>query len=180
MNSKFQKFLYTYGIVSPLIVIAISFYWYKSKVILNWQIIVLIISGGFFIYHWHFIKIVTKKLPLMDFRASETPEENDSFAWGFLGTYFAPIIEWLLDFVPAKLPEIPYSLLIAIIAFWVALTSNKTYGSPIYFIRGYHFHYVKSESGKTFVLMSKKKHYRSEKQIKRIIRLFENLLIDAG
>lgn len=178
--SFLQKVLYAYGITSPLIIAAMLLSWYKSNVILYWQIIVLTISGLALIYHWFFITIVTKKLSKEDFRATGTPEEKDSFAWSFLATYVAPIIELSLSFSSINLPKFPYSLFLAAIAFVVALVSNQAYGSPIYLIQGYHFHTVESESGKNFVLMSKRKNYRNSKQLRTVIVLFENLLIEVG
>ena len=118
----------------------------------------------------------------MDFFPEATPEENDDFAKGLGVTYFLPIIEWIITKGIYNVDEriSGYFLLaIGVIAVLISLIVNKSYGSPVYMLAGYHFHTVGTEASKTYILMSKKKHFRNKNQVRRVVRLFEDFLIDV-
>lgn len=134
------------------------------------------------IYHWFFIKIVIKKAAPMDFFPESTPEENDDFAKGLGVAYFLPLIEWIVTKNILDVNESVsgcFLLLIGVFAVVISLIANKSYGSPLYMLAGYHFHTIQTENSKSYVLMSKKKHFRNRTQVYRVIRLFEDLLIDV-
>ena len=134
------------------------------------------------IYHWQFIKAAIKKIAPMDFFPESTPEENDDFAKGLGAAYFFPLIEWIVTeniFDVDEWVSGCFLLVIGICAVIVSLVANKSYGSPVYMLSGYHFHTIQTENSKTYVLMSKKKHFRNKEQVHRVIRLFEDLLIDV-
>ena len=129
-----------------------------------------------------FIKIVIKKAAPMDFFPESTPEENDDFAKGLGVAYFLPLIEWIVTKNILDVNESVsgcFLLLIGVFAVVISLIANKSYGSPLYMLAGYHFHTIQTENSKSYVLMSKKKHFRNRTQVYRVIRLFEDLLIDV-
>lgn len=140
------------------------------------------ISAILLVYHLCFLRIANKRLAPMDFFPEATPEENDDFAKGLGVTYFLPIIEWIITKGIYNVDERTngYFLLeIGVIAVLISLVVNKSYGSPVYMLVGYHFHTVETEASKTYILMSKKKHFRNKNQVRRVVRLFEDFLIDV-
>ena len=144
--------------------------------------ILAVLSVMLIMYHVMFLNIVLKKLSPMDFLPESTPEENDGFAKGLGVTYVLPIIEWLITkniFAIDERTSGVFLLIIGICAVIVSLFANKSYGSPVYLIAGYHFHIVRTATSKSYILMSKRKNYRNKGQVKRVVRLFEDLLIDV-
>ena len=132
---------------------------------------------------YYVLKISLRNLSRMDFHASSTPEEKDEFALGLGAAYLLPIIEWIVTeniFDNDEQISMWFLLAIGIIAFFICLFANKSYGSPVYWLMGYHFHNVQFEGGKPYVLMSKTRSFRNKRQIKRVIRLFEDFLIDVS
>ena len=96
--------------------------------------------------------------------------------------YLLPVIEWIVTKGIFDIDERAngYFLLVTgVIAVVVSLIVNKSYGSPVYMMAGYHFHTVQTENSKTYILMSRKKHFRNKNQVRRVNRLFEDFLIDA-
>lgn len=145
--------------------------------------IIIAVSVIFLIYHILFLKISLCNLSSMDFHANNTPEESDDFAKGLGFVYLIPIIEWILTEKIFDINEQAsgwFLFIIGSLAFGVSIFANKTYGSPVYWIIGYHFHIIQADKSKPYVLMSRRKHYRNKNQVKRTIRLFENLLIDVS
>lgn len=145
--------------------------------------IIIKLSIVILIYHIMFLKISLRNLSRMDFHASSTPEEKDEFALGLGAAYLLPIIEWIVTeniFDKDEQISMWFLLAIGIIAFFICLFANKSYGSPVYWLMGYHFHNVQFEGGKPYVLMSKTRSFRNKRQIKRVIRLFEDFLIDVS
>lgn len=145
--------------------------------------IIIAVSAILLIYHILFLKISLNNLPQMDFHANKSPEENDGFAKGLGFVYLLPIIEWILTekiFNVSEQASGWFLLIIGILAFFVSLFENKSYGSPVYWIMGYHFHTIQADKSKSYVLMSRIKHFRNKDQVKRTIRLFEDLLIDVS
>ncbi len=143
----------------------------------------LIFSTVVLIYHILFLKISLRNLPQMDFYASGAPEENDGFAQGLGAAYLFPIIEWSITaniFDYEEQVSVWFLFGVGVAAFLIGLFANKSYGSPVYWIMGYHFHTVQTEGSKPYILMSKTKHFRNQNQVKRVIRLFEDLLIDVS
>ena len=145
--------------------------------------IIIAVSAILLIYHILFLKISLNSLPQMDFHANKSPEENDGFAKGLGFIYLLPIIEWILTekiFNVSEQASGWFLLIIGILAFFISLFANKSYDSPVYWIMGYHFHTIQTDKSKSYVLMSRKKHFRNKDQVKRIIRLFEDLLINVS
>lgn len=145
--------------------------------------IIIAVSAILLIYHIIFLKFSLNNLTQMDFHANKSPEENDGFAKGLGFVYLLPIIEWILTekiFNVSEQASGCFLFIIGIIAFFVSLFANKSYGSPVYWIMGYHFHTIQADKSKSYILMSRKKHFRNKDQVKRTIRLFEDLLIDVS
>lgn len=145
--------------------------------------VAIILSISALIYHILFLKISLRNLSEMDFRASGAPEENDGFAQGLGAVYLLPVLEWIITaniFDYGEQTSVCFLFFMGIVAFLICLFANKTYGSPVYWIMGYHYHTVQAEGSKPYILMSKTKHFRNKNQVKRVIRLFENLLIDVS
>lgn len=145
--------------------------------------IIIAVSAIVLIYHILFLRISLNNLPQMDFHANKSPEENDRFAKGLGFVYFLPIIEWILTeniFNVSEQASGWFLFIIGVLAFFVSLFANKSYGSPVYWIMGYHFHTIQADESKSYVLMSRIKHFRNKEQVKRTIRLFEDLLIDVS
>ena len=146
-----------------------------------WIVIALLIL--ILIYHVLFLKISICNLAKIDFQASNTPEENDKFAQCLSVTYLIPILELIVTtniFENNEKIRICFLFGISLLEFLICMFSNKTYGSPVYLGIGYHFHTVQIDGGKSYILMSKTKHFRNKSQVKKVIRLFEDLLVDVS
>ena len=202
MPNKLQRLLYTAGIFAPYLLLAAVFNAAAracvnidtgvallrllrvaiTSVIANIsgaERSVLLAAIALLIYHGIFLMLVLNRFTIMDFRAEDVPRENDN-GLPLLGvTYFLPFVFWLLDYCVKGIQYLPLILIAGILMFFYFAHSNEVPVSPVYMLLGYHFHTVTSKSGKDFILMSKKKHYRNSGQIKRVIRLFDNLLIDV-
>lgn len=182
MINAFQRFLYILGTISPYGIITSICFGVRVAHSL-YILIILILSVLLLIYHIFFLRLSFNNLPCMDFYANEAPKENDEFAKGFGFVYLIPIIEWILTknvFDVSERSSGWFLLIIGCFAFLISLFSNKSYGSPVYLIMGYHFHTIQADGSKSYVLMSRVKHFRNKKQVRRTIRLFEDLLIDAS
>ena len=202
MPNRFQRLLYTAGIFAPYLFLAAVFNAAAracvnsdigvavprlllaavTSVIENISVAemaVILVALVLLIYHCSFLWIVLKRFTVMDFRAEDVPRENDN-SLPLLGvTYFLPFVFWILNYFVKGIQYLPLILIAGILVFFYFAHSNEVPVSPAYMLLRYHFHTVTSKSGKTYTLMSRRKHYRNSGQIRRVIRLFDNLLIDV-
>ena len=202
MPNRLQRLLYTAGIFAPYLLLAVIFNaaaracvsidigvavpWLLlaaiTSVIANIsaaEMTVILVAMALLIYHGIFLMLALNRFTIMDFRAEDVPRENDN-SLSLLGvTYFLPLVFWILDYFVKGIQYLPLILIAGILMFFYFAHSNEVPVSPAYMLLRHHFHTVTSKSGKTFTLMSRRKHYRNSSQVRRVIRLFDNLLIDV-
>ena len=186
MPNKLQRLLYTAGIFAPYLFLAAVFN-AAARACVNIDIgvavprllylsivsgimslsgierAVVLVALALLIYHCLFLWTALNRFTVMDFRAEKVPSESDNSPGVFLCTYLLPVASWALDLLVKGIQYLTLILIAGILMFF-------------YFA---HFHTVTSKSGKTYTLMSRRKHYRNSGQIRRVIRLFDNLLIDV-
>ena len=202
MPNRLQRLLYTAGIFAPYLFLAAVFN-AAARACVNIDIgvavprllylsivsgimslsgierAVVLVALALLIYHCLFLWTALNRFTVMDFRAENVPSESDNGPGVFLCTYLLPVASWALDLFVKGIQYLPLILIAGILMFFYFAHSNEVPVSPAYMLLRYHFHTVTSKSGKTYTLMSRRKHYRNSGQIRRVIRLFDNLLIDV-
>lgn len=178
MPNTLQKFLYIYAIFSPIVAVINFVYYYKMECLMLWQTVLLAVSLVVLVYHFVFIKIAKRQLQVISFKAEQVPEECDAEVWKLLLTCLIPLLG-LIEGIPLAIDKMYLLILIVIGIIIILLTqSNQIYASPIYYFMRYHFYKTKSEDGKTYILMSKRKYCRNSNHLERVNCLFEGLLLE--
>lgn len=92
----------------------------------------------------------------------------------YLITYIAPFLD-TLNFIPIQ--NLKY-IAFLILLFVIMLRSNSNFNNPYLFILGYRSFVVITENGVTYQLLSKSR-IRNKKNLRKVIRIFEYLLMEV-
>lgn len=176
MINGIQKMMYRLGIISPIVIISILIRAYRIHKITNKMWIVL--GGGIIclLYHLFFIKLVSIKIPAMDFVPSTTPQEDDLTLLEITVTYVIPFGEWLFDIYVKELPSCVVPGILCLGLLIILSLMNNTVPSPTYWLMGYHYHTIES-AGKKYRIMARRKSFRNSRKVKRVQRIFEDMLL---
>lgn len=175
MINGIQKLMYRLGIISPIVIISILIRAYRIHKMTNKMWVVLAAGIICLLYHLLFIKLVSTKIPAMDFMPDTTPQEDDLTLLEITITYALPFGEWLFDIYVKDLPSYVVPGILCIGLLLILSLMNNTVPSPMYCLVGYHYHMVES-AGKTYRIMTRKKSFRNTRKVKRVKRIFEDML----
>jgi hypothetical protein len=140
------------------------------------MIFVIAIGVLLLFYHYVFLLLSFKRLARYDFNPSSVPEENDKVVLELAFSYFIPLLEWLIDDKLVAIPKLLVPIATCLIVLIILCNINNTAPSPLYLIIGYHFHTVESD-GKTYTIISRRRHYRNTKNISGVKKIFDDMFI---
>lgn len=171
MINKFQKTLYKIGCAAPiLITLGISLLIQET----DWKLCIGLIMTGILasIYVVRFIELCKRNLGTLEIEI-ENIEQNDSEAIAYAFGYLIPMVG-----VIWKDDKILWVLVIGYIVFFY-IKADSLGICPILLSANYHFYKVSLSTGiGNCILISKKQGIRSSDEIKNVVRVSENLLID--
>lgn len=171
MINSLQKNLYKIGCIAPiLITLGISLLMQK----VNWKLCIVLIIVGILasIYTIKFITLCKKKLATLEIKI-ESIEQNDTVVIMYSFSYLFPMVGiiWSEN-------TIMWLLIGLFIAFFY-IKMNSLGICPMLLIVNYHFYMVSLSTGVcNCILVSKRKVIRSSAEIKKVVRVSENFLID--
>ncbi|MEW5929503.1 MAG: hypothetical protein AB1941_18770 [Gemmatimonadota bacterium] len=89
------------------------------------------------------------------------------------------VLSYLLPLIPATGTKVTVPVLVAaaIVLFVVIYTSNSYHFNPLLGLFGYRFYEVQTESGITFVLISRRQ-LRSSRSVSRVVELTDYMVLD--
>lgn len=189
MVNKLQRFLCMLGVITPYMIIGGCIFTWKiykrndlqddyKKIFLILGIVGIAVSISLLVYHIVFLYYSIKVLPDLEIEYRGIPEENDSVGIILCSEIAIPIVKWLYETNQGGILTVPWVLIIGLIFFFIELYSNKAFGSPVYWMLGYHFHSVQTTGGKKVLLISKKRHYRNGIGKRRVKRIFDNIMLE--
>lgn len=181
MANRFQKFIYYLSAEAPvLMVIAIVWLIEKSTwtkpMVLNWPVSIILIAVAIvlIIVFNAFFKKAETKLSVMDILGSEY-KCIDGWLVGYVVSYLLPFASLALGDVIWIVLGVIIVLLMVILVF-----SDHVTPHPLLFCKGFHFYEVKVEGLASDYKVISKKQIRNVKDIRKVSRVFEFLLIRMG
>lgn len=173
MANRFQKFIYYLSAESPVIILlAIWLLIQKQPLLIP---IILIASAVLLIVAFIlFFRKAKNQLSILEVSGSKF-KCIDGWLVGYIVTYLLPFASLVVDDVVWIILWILLALLLIILVF-----SDHVTPHPLLFCRGYHFYELEVEGMASDYKVISKKQVRSVKDIKKVSRVFEFLLIRIG
>lgn len=172
MANKLQKLIYNLSAVAPLtFVFALVGYLQNgmSKVItislLKGFILIILLYASF--------KYGEKHIASMVVRAKDV-SPNDKWILAYVVTYLIPFSSIGWEHVDLKICGAISIIIICVLQYTIDAIPN-----PLFFIGGYHFYNLSTESGISGYILISKRKIRSIKNLKSVKRIFEFLLLDV-
>ncbi len=190
MINKLQKFLFNSSTASPIIVFTVIVWWIqcgKAEIIaedgtvdITGKAILISLLGifglVFSLYSALIVWLGRKKCELVPITVSSV-KSKDNWVLGALGAYILPFSNLAL-----KDYNIGLSLSIIIIALLIIALSNIVYPNPLLLLLGrFHFYEVSNvDGGEDFLLISKRKSIKNARTIKKVITLWDYMMIEEA
>ncbi len=174
MANRFQKFIYYLTAEAPIMIfLAIAWLIRKPS---SWKVPVVLLVGAtlLIIFFNCFFNYAKRNLPTIDVIAGK-PANADGWLIGY-------IISYLLPIASIAIGDIIW-LIVAIIAVTVLLAFTFTdyiTPHPLLYIRGYKTYHIDVEGAASGYTLISKKKLRKAEDIKKVVRVFEFLLIRIG
>ena len=173
MGNSIQRLIYNLSVTAPLTLV-LAFVWYQQldTIVIPLALVVLGIVLTVLLYAS--FGYAVKNTESISFRAVNISSKD--------GWLIAYVISYLLPFASIGLKNFNILVTGAVAIGLILAVSfiNTAIPHPLLFIRGYHFYAVSGANGvANYILLSKKKALRNNKQIKSVKRLFEYLLLEA-
>lgn len=171
MINRVQKILYKQGCVSPvLITLGISL-WIQDT---DWQWCMVLILGGVFgcVYAVKFIKLCKQKLSSLEIEI-QSIEQSDNEVIAYICSYLIPIVGviWKDDTLMWIL------MAVYVFIFYIKIETMEI--CPVLLLANYHFYKISLSTGiENCIFISKRKGIRSTSEIRNVVRVGENLLVD--
>lgn len=174
MINWLQKSLYRLGVLSPILIINFVLGFINRKDTSVLSLACLFFGILLLMYHVAFIFVVNRKLPDIQFYADTVPDEHDFHLVEIFVSYAIPFIQFVGELKNTNINV--WMLGGTVVLFLIITVVNKTCPSPVYLFLGYHYYTVES-NGKNYTVLSKRRNYRNRNKIKKVKRIFEDLLI---
>ena len=181
MANRFQKFIYYLSAEAPVLMI-LAIVWLIEKSIwtkpvrISWAVplILMAVAILLIIVFYAFFKKAKTELTIMEIAGSEYKCID-----GWLVAY---VISYLLPFSSLVLGDVIWIVLgvVLVLLMIILVFSDHVTPHPMLFFRGYHFYELKVEGLASDYKVISKKQIRNVKDIRKISRIFEFLLIRMG
>jgi len=132
-------------------------------------VLVVLILLQFCLQKWNHKNLLPKSI-----KVESVDGTQDDWLVIYLITYIAPFLD-TLNFIPIQ--NLKY-IAFLILLFVIMLRSNSNFNNPYLFILGYRSFVVITENGVTYQLLSKSR-IRNKKNLRKVIRIFEYLLMEV-
>ena len=170
MPNFLQKWIYNLSAAAPLCLI-FAFVWWSEYGTWLVSLICVIVSVVLLMAFKVSFAYYKRNLPPITIRINEIAP-HDSWIVAYIISYILPFASITLsDFNPFLSGAIAITIIV------IAPFVNSAVPNPLLFASGYHFFQVKSEHGANYVLISRRR-IRNGKEVKRIQRIFEFLLME--
>lgn len=181
MANRFQKFIYYLSAEVPVLMV-IAIVWliekstWRKPMVLNWavSIILIVVAIALIIVFNAFFKKAETELSVMDILGSEY-KCIDGWLVGYVVSYLLPFASLALGDVIWIVLGVIIVLLMVILVF-----SDHVTPHPLLFCKGFHFYELKVEGLASDYKVISKKQIRNAKDIRKVSRVFEFLLIRMG
>lgn len=181
MANRFQKLIYYLSAETPiLVVLALAWALQKSSwvptVSISWQVpgVLLVMSVIMTLLFTAFFRKALSELSIMKIEGSEF-KCVDGWLAAYVVTYLLPLASLLLGDVAWIVLGVVLVLLMLVLVF-----SDHVTPHPLLFCKGYHFYELKVDGLASDYKVISKKQIRNAKDIKKVSRVFEFLLIRTG
>ena len=181
MANRFQKLIYYLSAEAPVLMI-LALLWlidkskWDSPIKISWGVpIVFLLVAAFLIIAFNmFFKRALTTLSIMDISGSEYKCVD-----GWLTAYVA---SYLLPFTSLAIGDVVWIVLGVVVTFLMIILvfSDHVTPHPLLFVKGYHFYELKVEGLASDYKVISKKQIRNAKDIRKVSRVFEFLLIRMG
>ena len=173
MANRFQKFIYYLSAEAPILFVLAIVWWIQKK---NWIVpLTLMVTGLVLIIFFDlFFKKARSSLSILEVEGSEY-KCIDGWLIGYVTTYLFPFLSLLLGDVSWVIFGILLLFIMAILVFSDHITPH-----PLLFCMRYHFYEFKINGLASDYKVISRKQIRSAKDIKKVSRVFEFLLIRMG
>lgn len=179
--NRFQKCIYYLSAEAPvLIVLAVLWFIQKSSfkktLLFSWKVPILLIGVAILMIAIFnkFFKKAASELSIMEITGSEY-KCVDGWLVGYAVSYLLPLASLTLGDMVWIVLGIVLLLLLIILTF-----SDHVTPHPLLFCKGYHFYELKVEGMASDYKVISKKQIRNAKDIRKVTRVFEFLLIRMG
>lgn len=181
MANRFQKFIYYISAEAPVMII-FALLWILQKsslaepIFISWKIPTVLITiavASILIFNCFFRKAITD-LSILQVTGSEFKCID--------GWLFAYVVSYLLPFASLAIGDVAWIILgiILILMMIILVFSDYVTPHPLLFCKGYHFYELKADGLATDYKVISKKQIRNVKDICKVSRVFEFLLIRKG
>ncbi|MDO4808533.1 MAG: hypothetical protein Q4A04_01000 [Eubacteriales bacterium] len=181
MANRFQKFIYYISAESPVMII-FALLWILQKssftepVFISWKIPTVLITiavASILMFNCFFRKAKTD-LSILQVTGSEFKCID--------GWLFAYVVSYLLPFTSLAIGDVAWIVLVIILILLMLILVFSDYVTPhpLLFCKGYHFYELKTDGLASDYKVISKKQIRNVKDICKVSRVFEFLLIRKG
>lgn len=172
MGNKLQQLIYSVSAAAPLcFFFALVWYWQKKTIeipciIISIGIVLIILFMISFAYgKKHLAPIVIRTNDIVPY---------DNWVIMYIVTYLFPFASLAIrDF------DLIICAIIGGVLIFAAPCINTAIPNPILFFQGYHFYQISSEHGVSGYVLISRRRLRRAKDVKRVNRIFDFLLLDA-
>lgn len=173
LANRFQKFIYHLSAEAPVLFV-FAIVWLIQKN--SWMIPLILVGSGFFliIIFTLFFKKAKSSLSILDVEGVEY-KCVDGWLIGYVTTYLIPFISLILGDVSWIVLGVLLLIILSVLVFSDYVTPH-----PVLFFMRYHFYELKVEGLASDYKVISKKQIRNAKDIRRVSRIFEFLLIRMG
>jgi hypothetical protein len=173
MASVVQRGIYSISNTVPILVVGALVWWLQKKTLMVPLLLVVIVIIITTIFYWSFNKTYNKLSP-KTINISGV-ENQDSWILAYVLAYLLPFANLVIDDYNIVVVSV-----VALILLMIIIPAVFSLPNFLLYLKRYHFYRVETdETGmKDYILISKKKRYRKSTDVRRVVRMFEKLLID--
>jgi len=169
----YQRAIYNLANAVPLALMTALAWWIEFQ---TWRIPVILLSSATAVAGLFFIcfRYGKNNCSTKDINVSKIISK-DSWLVAYVISYMLPFAYIVMsDYRIVSLVVVLLVLLLVILPAIIALPNI------LLFFRGYHFYELETETGVgDYILISKRRRIRNKSEIKKVMRVFERLLIDT-
>lgn len=181
MANRFQKFIYYLSTEAPVLIV-LALVWlikestWDAPIQISWKIPLILIIAAIaliMVFNVFFKKAITT-LSIMEISGSEFKCVD--------GWLIAFIVSYMLPFASLAIVDVVWIVLeaIVVLVMIVLVFSDHVTPHPLLFCKGFHFYELKVDGLASDYKVLSKKQIRDAKDIKKVSRVFEFLLIRMG
>lgn len=171
MMNGFQKMLYKFGCIAPICsFLGIAIMIQDNRIL--WGMGLLLIGVLGCVYVVMLIKRCERELPILKIEVTNIAQ-SDASVIGYVLAYFVPIAGNVWE------EGMVVWILIAVALIFLSLKANDLNFCPILIAANYHCYKASLSTGTECIVISKKKGVRSSNQIGEILRISDNLFLEA-